>query len=111
WVCLDRIAKWNNKSIQRETDWKLSFQLIHGTNITNLVTTDEDHRNRKFGIKLLNNELPTKTLLHERRPDLYTDDICVSCNKCKEDSLHMFICNNFVSTLRKVFITEIIGKV
>ncbi|RHZ79407.1 hypothetical protein Glove_146g13 [Diversispora epigaea] len=102
WACLNRT---------KDTDWKLSFQLIHGTNLTNLITSDEDHRNRKFGIKLLNNELLTKSLLNERCPDLYTNDTCISCNKCKEDSLHVFICNNFVNTLQKLFINRIIRAV
>ncbi|RHZ78195.1 hypothetical protein Glove_166g168 [Diversispora epigaea] len=66
--------KGNKGNNERKTDWKISFQLIHETNITNPVTSNIDHRNRKFSIKLLNDELPTKSLLHERRPDLYTDD-------------------------------------
>ncbi|RHZ70344.1 hypothetical protein Glove_272g29 [Diversispora epigaea] len=111
WTTLNRNIKWNNKFIQRETDWRSSFQLIHETNITNPVTSNIDHRNRKFGIKLLNDELPTKSLLHERRPDLYTDDTCVSCNKAKENSLHVFICKDFINILQKSFLHNIVSAI
>ncbi|RHZ66445.1 hypothetical protein Glove_307g8 [Diversispora epigaea] len=111
WALLNRTAKWNNKNIQRETDWKLSFRSIHESSITNLLTTNEDQKKRKFSLKLLNNELPTKTLLHERQPELYENDTCVFCNQCQEDSLHVFICNDFINTLQKQFINRIIAQI
>ncbi|RHZ77267.1 hypothetical protein Glove_183g17 [Diversispora epigaea] len=110
WTTLNRNIKWNNKFIQRETDWKISFQLIHETNITNPITSNIDHRNRKFSIKLLNDELPTKSLLHERRPDLYTNDTCISCNKAKENSLHVFVCKDFINILKKSFIHSLVSE-
>ncbi|RHZ87251.1 hypothetical protein Glove_38g30 [Diversispora epigaea] len=103
--------EWNNKHIQRETNWQLSFQIIHGSKITNLITSQEDHNKRKLSIKLLNDELPTKKRLHERKPLIYTDNICVSCNKSQEDSLHVFTYNRFANTLRNGFMDYIINKV
>ncbi|RHZ67420.1 hypothetical protein Glove_301g46 [Diversispora epigaea] len=111
WALLNRTAKWNNKNIQRETDWKLSFRSIHESSITNLLTTNEDQKKRKFSLKLLNNELPTKTLLHERQLDLYENDTCVFYNQCQEDSLHVFVCNDFINILQKQFINRIIAQI
>ncbi|RHZ48521.1 hypothetical protein Glove_547g28 [Diversispora epigaea] len=107
WATLNRTIKWNNKHIQRS----LSFQIIHGSKITNLITSQEDHNKRKLSIKLLNNELPTKKRLHERKPLIYTDSICVSCNKLQKDNLHVFTCNGFANTLRNGFMDYIINKV
>jgi ribonuclease HI len=111
WALLNRIVKWNNKNIQKETDWKHSFQSMHGSKITELITTQEDHSKRRFCLKILNDELPTKQRLHQRKPDLYNDGTCISCNTTQEDSLHVFTCNGFINTLQKNFLEKITEKV
>jgi hypothetical protein len=46
----------------------------------------------------------------ERRPDLYKDNKCIFCNATTENTLHVFTCNGFLTTLNLTFKEFLIKK-
>jgi hypothetical protein len=92
-------------------NWKQSTTNLHPTKMTNSHTNVEDHCNRSFKNKLWNLELPTKTKLHNRSPNIYTNNICTKCNKEPETTIHPFICGAQIhctkSQIQQIFHEEI----
>ncbi|CAG8650914.1 10847_t:CDS:2, partial [Diversispora eburnea] len=73
WFTQHRIYKWLNKNIRKETNWKWSQEVWQQSKITDNKTSTKDNSLCSFSIKLLNEELPTKKILHTRKPEIYKD--------------------------------------
>ncbi|RHZ87399.1 hypothetical protein Glove_36g11 [Diversispora epigaea] len=107
WRTQYRVVKWCNQHITRETDWKLTQQILQGTKISSRFTNNKDSNDRTFRCKVLNNELPVLRNLHMRKPDLYSSDLCVICSQKKEDMLHPFECKGYDQIIRKKLIQQL----
>jgi len=81
WKTQNRHRTWIDKQTNQQTDWRITWNIQHPSRITNNHTSFEDHNNRLFKFKILNQELPTKNKLHQRKPDIYKDS---KCHKCQE---------------------------
>src|SRR6266542_4939669 len=55
-------------------------------------TSFTQHRIRTFKYKLFSDELPTLHRLKQRRPDLYTVDECLFCQRHSETQTHLWQC-------------------
>ncbi|RHZ86915.1 hypothetical protein Glove_42g82 [Diversispora epigaea] len=112
WRTQYRVVKWCNKHISKDTDWKMTLKLIHGTKMSSGFTDDRDRKRRTFNLKILNDELPVMRNLHMRKPEVYKTDTCVICKQTKEDTLHPFECGQYNRILRDKIIEQIarIGK-
>jgi ribonuclease HI len=102
WRLLNRNREWLTKRTIETTDWKLTFKSLHPSSINHNYTSREDHSLRKFSLNLWNNELPTKTKLHNRSPHIYHNNLCFKCG-CIETSIHPFTCQNNLSKLRQQY--------
>ncbi|RHZ77265.1 hypothetical protein Glove_183g95 [Diversispora epigaea] len=107
WRTQYRVVKWCNPHIARETDWKLTQQILQGTKISSRFTNNEDSNDRTFRCKVLNDELPVLRNLHMRKPDLYSSDLYVICSQKKEDTLHPFECKGYDQIIRKKLIQQL----
>ncbi len=66
-----------------------SFMLNYNvTESDRASTTFEQQRRRSFKYKIFSDELPTLTRLMTRRPDLYPNDVCLSCHRRSESQDH-----------------------
>jgi hypothetical protein len=106
WRTQNRTNKWLNKTIAEKTDWKTSWSLAHPSKITKDITSRADHRSRIFNFKVLNDELPTKTRLFQRLPEIYMDELCPNCSN-KEDSIHAIVCTDNNKLLLSTFIASL----
>src|SRR5581483_2964766 len=84
-----RHKAWLRSGDEKEIDWKRTWASLSLSKITNFNTSQQDHNNRTFRYRLLNDELPTKSKLSARRPDLYKNDKCPWCNQ-QENTEHVF---------------------
>ncbi|CAG8561671.1 9291_t:CDS:1, partial [Diversispora eburnea] len=89
WFMQHCINKWLNKKIIEETKWKWLIQSWHGSKITSTKTDTRDSALRSFSLKLLNEELPTMTTLHTRKPDIYIKLECPFV-EIKKKLIHVF---------------------
>jgi ribonuclease HI len=102
WRSLNRNMSSINNDTLRSTNWALSVKSLHPSKMTNSNTNEEDHRDRSFRIRLWNNELPTKSKLHDRSFKTYQDNICVRCKKEKETNTHVFNCTENKVNLKRI---------
>src|SRR3954451_9132535 len=58
------------------------------------ATSFIQRKRKSFKIKSLIGELPTIDKLSVRRPDLYKNWLCTSCNTVKEDYYHLWTCSH-----------------
>jgi hypothetical protein len=102
WRLLNRNREWLNNPIIEAIDWKLTFECLHPSPINHSLTSKTDHSLRKFSLNLWNNELPTKTKLHTRSPQLYHNNLCFKCGLI-ETPIHPFICQNNLPKIRQQY--------
>ena len=100
WRLLNRTYLWLNNTTISLIDWKSTYMCLHPSPLNNNITSTEDHIIRRFSLNLWYNELPTKTKLHNRSPDIYTDDKCFKCN-LTESSTHPFTCQQQINQTRE----------
>ncbi len=76
-------------------NWKAtSFMLNYSvTDNERASTSFSQHRMRTFKYKIFSNELPTLSRLKQRRPDLYTNDTCLFCQRHSESQEHLWTCS------------------
>jgi ribonuclease HI len=102
WRLLNRNREWLNNPIIEAIDWKLTFECLHPSSINHGFTSKIDHSLRKFSLSLWNNELPTKTKLHTRSPQIYHNNLCFKCG-CIETPIHPFECQNILPKIRQQY--------
>jgi hypothetical protein len=122
WRLLNRNRKHFNDIKNGKIDWEYTWQSSIITKLTNRKTSGEESKLRSFGMKLLNNELPTLEVMKVKFPRVYHGDLeCVRCNDGKEDINHIFgcdknmiplsvICSKFINTLKSKCSNKIEGK-
>jgi ribonuclease HI len=102
WRSLNRNKISIDNDVLRSVNWTLSTSTLHPSKMTNSITSEEDHKNRSFRIRLWNNELPTKSKLHERSHRIYQDNTCVRCKHEKESNAHVFNCVEVLENQKRV---------
>jgi len=100
WRLLTRTHLWLDNITISLIDWKSTYMCLHPSPINNNITSTEDHTIRRFSLNLWNNELPTKTKLHNRSPNIYTNDKYFKFN-LTESSTHPFMCQQQIDQTRE----------
>jgi len=107
--CLKHLSHANNfyqfLLLRRSTDllllseqhciqWTITTRMLNSNYTDNdrATTSFTQHRRRAFKFKLLMQELPTLTQMHQRRPDLYRTTTCILCCKEAESQDHVWTC-------------------
>jgi ribonuclease HI len=88
WASQNRNYSWLDKQEAAHIDWQHSWYSLHPSSMTNHVTNEQDQQLRRRMYKQLNQEFPTATELHKRRPDIYVNNLCAEC-KSPEDMDHI----------------------
>src|SRR5438552_2760564 len=103
WKTQNRHQAWLDNLTETQIDWKTTWNLQYPSKITNFLTSPEDHNSRIFKFKLLNNELPTKSNLHQRKPDLYKNSTCFKYQQ-NENTDHILTQHNQATLTYNKFI-------
>ena len=89
WRTQNYNIQWLNQINPTTIDWINTWKNIHPSKITNNITNYSDHNTRIFNHKLINDELPTLTNLHKRKPNIYKQNTCPQCTQ-EENTIHIF---------------------
>ena len=57
---------------------------------------------RAYFIKLLHNSLPTLSIMHKFKPDLYLHNICNRCHLAPETNDHLWTCSSSIITINTI---------
>lgn len=97
-------VRWRNQNRTKasirnfdDVDWRATLGIIHDNNFPgSRFTSVSDCRRRAHRMKKLHGMLPTLSVLHERRPDLYRNPLCRRCLLDVEDQTHLWHCRETV---------------
>jgi hypothetical protein len=102
---INRISRHQNpKSNTIEIDWAPTLSIYHsGLNMSAKYNNIKTSTNRTYEFKLNTGNLPTMDKLHQRKPNIYTNNICKICNFEIEDNTHIWNCRNHLETTKLIF--------
>lgn len=88
----------------QEIDWTRTLAIVHGAvKMSSRYSNISITANRTYHMKLITGMLPTLTKLHQRRPLIYKDNICIRCNTHVETNEHVWTCTAARETRQTIF--------
>ncbi|PKK78857.1 hypothetical protein RhiirC2_769788 [Rhizophagus irregularis] len=84
----------NRRSQRNEFDWNTTLKFISNRNNFSFGNVIKLYEDRSYKIKILIKELPTYVVLYKRQRQIngIEEDICLRCNKFREDWEHVWLC-------------------